>query len=73
MSDIAGLVKGASEGAGLGNKFLSHVRQVDALVFSRSWHFCACLVCFLSLLTPGIQKHALFYKAPSFFPDKSHS
>ena len=26
--DIAGLVKGASEGAGLGNKFLSHIRQV---------------------------------------------
>lgn len=30
--DIAGLVKGASEGEGLGNKFLSHVREVDALV-----------------------------------------
>ncbi|KJE96985.1 translation-associated GTPase [Capsaspora owczarzaki ATCC 30864] len=30
--DIAGLVKGASQGAGLGNKFLSHVRQVDALM-----------------------------------------
>jgi ribosome-binding ATPase YchF (GTP1/OBG family) len=30
--DIAGLVRGASEGAGLGNKFLSHIRQVDALV-----------------------------------------
>lgn len=29
--DIAGLVKGASEGAGLGNKFLSHIRQVDAI------------------------------------------
>src|ERR1700748_1902470 len=27
--DIAGLVKGASEGAGLGNKFLSHIREVD--------------------------------------------
>ena len=30
--DIAGLVKGASEGAGLGNKFLSHIRDVDAIV-----------------------------------------
>lgn len=29
--DIAGLVKGASSGAGLGNKFLSHVREVDAI------------------------------------------
>ena len=30
--DIAGLVRGASEGAGLGNKFLSHIREVDAIV-----------------------------------------
>ncbi|MBI5530629.1 MAG: redox-regulated ATPase YchF [Candidatus Doudnabacteria bacterium] len=30
--DIAGLVKGASEGAGLGNKFLSHIREVDAIL-----------------------------------------
>ena len=30
--DIAGLVQGASEGAGLGNKFLSHIREVDAIV-----------------------------------------
>lgn len=30
--DIAGLVKGASHGEGLGNKFLSHIREVDALV-----------------------------------------
>ena len=30
--DIAGLVKGASKGEGLGNKFLSHIRNVDALV-----------------------------------------
>jgi GTP-binding protein YchF len=30
--DIAGLVKGASEGAGLGNKFLSHIREVSAIV-----------------------------------------
>lgn len=29
--DIAGLVKGASEGAGLGNKFLAHIRECDAL------------------------------------------
>lgn len=31
LVDIAGLVKGASQGEGLGNKFLSHVRQVDAI------------------------------------------
>ena len=30
--DIAGLVKGASLGAGLGNKFLSHIREVDAIL-----------------------------------------
>jgi ribosome-binding ATPase len=30
--DIAGLVKGASEGEGLGNKFLSHIRNVDAIL-----------------------------------------
>ena len=30
--DIAGLVKGASKGEGLGNKFLSHIRQVDVIV-----------------------------------------
>src|SRR5579872_4967200 len=29
--DIAGLVKGASEGEGLGNQFLSHIREVDAI------------------------------------------
>ena len=29
--DIAGLVKGASQGEGLGNKFLSHIREVDAI------------------------------------------
>ena len=32
MVDIAGLVKGASKGEGLGNQFLSHIREVDALV-----------------------------------------
>ncbi|MBI1367616.1 MAG: redox-regulated ATPase YchF [Planctomycetes bacterium] len=32
LVDIAGLVKGASVGEGLGNKFLSHIRQVDAIV-----------------------------------------
>ena len=32
FTDIAGLVKGASQGEGLGNKFLSHIRMVDAVV-----------------------------------------
>ncbi|KMK95620.1 MULTISPECIES: redox-regulated ATPase YchF [Rossellomorea] len=31
FTDIAGIVKGASKGEGLGNKFLSHIRQVDAI------------------------------------------
>jgi hypothetical protein len=30
--DIAGLVKGASQGEGLGDKFLTHVREVDVIV-----------------------------------------
>lgn len=32
MIDIAGLVKGASKGEGLGNKFLSHIREVDSII-----------------------------------------
>ena len=32
LVDIAGIVKGASEGEGVGNKFLSHIRQVDAIL-----------------------------------------
>ena len=32
FTDIAGLVKGASKGEGLGNKFLSHIRETDAIV-----------------------------------------
>ena len=32
LVDIAGIVKGASEGEGLGNKFLSHIREVDAIL-----------------------------------------
>jgi GTP-binding protein YchF len=32
LVDIAGLVRGASEGQGLGNKFLSHIREVDAIL-----------------------------------------
>jgi GTP-binding protein YchF len=31
--DIAGLVRGASKGEGLGNKFLSHIREVDAVAY----------------------------------------
>lgn len=38
--DIAGLVKGASEGQGLGNAFLSHIKQCDA-IFHMSRKFSA--------------------------------
>ena len=38
--DIAGLVKGASEGQGLGNAFLSHIKACDAL-----FHLCRKCVC----------------------------
>ena len=31
FTDIAGIVKGAAKGEGLGNKFLSHIREVDAI------------------------------------------
>ena len=34
--DIAGLVKGASRGEGLGNKFLSHIQEVDAIEIGRA-------------------------------------
>src|SRR5699024_11660304 len=37
FTDIAGIVEGASKGEGLGNKFLSHIRQVDAI-----WHVVRC-------------------------------
>ena len=37
--DIAGLVKGASQGAGLGNKFLANIRETDAIV-----HVVRCLM-----------------------------
>jgi len=33
FTDIAGIVKGASQGEGLGNKFLSHIREADAICF----------------------------------------
>ncbi|CAL5399944.1 unnamed protein product [Camellia sinensis] len=36
LVDIAGLVKGASQGEGLGNKFLSHIREVDSILQSMS-------------------------------------
>ncbi len=32
LVDIAGIVKGASDGEGLGNKFLSHIREVDEII-----------------------------------------
>ena len=32
LVDIAGIVKGASEGEGMGNKFLTHIREVDAIL-----------------------------------------
>ena len=37
FTDIAGLVKGASQGEGLGNKFLSHIRETDAICEVVRW------------------------------------
>src|SRR5690625_1809286 len=39
FTDIAGIVKGASKGEGLGNQFLSHIRQVDAIwrMWDKNW------------------------------------
>ena len=45
FTDIAGLVKGASTGEGLGNKFLSHIREVDAICDGTD------------ILIPGIMEH----------------
>lgn len=41
INDIAGLVRGANEGQGLGNAFLSHIRAVDGIfhVLSKVWTF----------------------------------
>ena len=39
--DIAGLVKGASQGEGLGNKLLANIRECDAIVQVRGWVRCA--------------------------------
>ena len=36
--DIAGLVKGASKGEGLGNQFLANIRECDAIAQVRAWH-----------------------------------
>jgi obg-like ATPase 1 len=36
LTDIAGLIKGASEGAGLGNAFLSHIQAVDGMHVTHS-------------------------------------
>ena len=53
--DIAGLVKGASKGEGLGNKFLSHIREVDAVVHS---------IQLLSMIGTGSKLH---YASRNFF------
>jgi obg-like ATPase 1 len=48
--DIAGLVKGASEGQGLGNAFLSHIRACDALYhLCRESDFCSFSLTFFSI------------------------
>lgn len=40
--DIAGLVKGASKGEGLGNKFLANIRECDSIVQARALGLAAC-------------------------------
>ncbi|KAJ0101110.1 hypothetical protein Patl1_05117 [Pistacia atlantica] len=51
--DIAGLVKGASQGEGLGNKFLSHIREVDSILQVCLSLFrisdCPCLAIFIAI------------------------
>jgi obg-like ATPase 1 len=46
VTDIAGLIKGASEGQGLGNAFLSHIQAVDGMFHVVRWviqtHLFAC-------------------------------
>ena len=44
FTDIGGLVEGASQGEGLGNQFLSHIREVDAIVFVLRAFGDACLL-----------------------------
>ena len=48
--DIAGLVKGASKGEGLGNKFLANIRETDAIIHEAIFHLFTtaafhCIVC----------------------------
>ena len=45
VTDIAGLIRGASEGQGLGNAFLSHIQAVDGI-----YHVVRCELCTGSLL-----------------------
>jgi hypothetical protein len=39
LTDIAGLIKGASEGAGLGNAFLSHIQAVDGMYVTHKFSY----------------------------------
>jgi hypothetical protein len=61
--DIAGLVKGASEGAGLGNTFLSHIREVGARMCDTMRH---------GVLTEAAQVDAIAHVVRIFEGEASH-
>jgi ribosome-binding ATPase YchF (GTP1/OBG family) len=52
--DIAGLVKGASQGEGLGNKFLANIRECDAIVQVRTFVRMVCTIISRLMFTPTI-------------------
>ena len=75
LQDIAGLVKGASKGEGLGNQFLATIRECDSIVQVRMWFggvealFASSLVpqsCFLSLCSSAYNAHTRTCRSPPF-------
>ena len=63
--DIAGLVKGASKGEGLGNKFLSHIREVDAIIHLVRWSSLSSITSTTPIFGSIVQKGKL--AASAFF------
>ena len=59
--DIAGLVKGASKGEGLGNKFLSHIREAIHAYFTFTLQIWTCVLLFL--ISPFLLKEYAAYRS----------